>query len=160
MTFDEATGLLASLKAGDRISLLDPGAVNYPGRWNPYFVLDGEQATLPYVPVCRNRQHTRIYMRVWEHIGFIANLCACELAAGRKQLKTWVMPEDAKHIVSATGFKDRATNQTWQSTQCGVLLETTGGRRWGQGHLSYPMYGHHEDRITCPGCRLSNGLEI
>ncbi|MEU5425214.1 hypothetical protein AB0H73_06350 [Streptomyces olivoreticuli] len=161
MTLDEATELLASVKAGDRVSLLDPHDVNHRGRWIPYFVLDGEHVTLPYVPVCRNRQHTRIYMRVWEHTGFIANLCSCELTAGKKQLKTWVMPEDAKHIMSATGFEDRDTNQIWQSTYCGVLLETTDGQKpWDQGHLYYPMYGHHEDAITCPGCRLLNGLEI
>ncbi|MFV0135558.1 hypothetical protein ACLGIH_20440 [Streptomyces sp. HMX87] len=159
VTIQAATDFLKGIKPGARVSLLDPHDVNSRNEWQALHVLEGEQPTLPYVPVCRDMTHTRIYMRVWVHTGFIANLCACELAAGRKWIATWDMPADAKHVMSATGFEDRETSQTWQSTRCGVLLETTDGRRpYKDGHLTYPTPTHWH-KITCPGCAMREGKD-
>lgn len=160
LTIEEATDFLKEIEPGTRVSLYDPRDVNSRNEWCARWVLEGEQETLPYVPVCRGRTHTRIYMRVWEFTGFIANLCACELVAGRKRIALWDMPADAKHVMSATGFdngKHYEERQTWQSTRCGVLWETTGGRRWHEdGHLTYPT-PEHWHKITCPGCAMREG---
>ncbi|MEU0942379.1 hypothetical protein ABZ379_06215 [Streptomyces canus] len=159
-TIEEATDFLRGIKPGQRVSLFDPRAVNHPGKWCARYVLEGEQPNLPYNPICRNRNHFRIYMQVWEHTGFVDNLCACELANGRKRLTVWEMPEDAKHSMSATGFdngKHYEERRTWQSTRCGVLLETTGDAKlWEQGHRSYisPANFH---LINCPGCLMKEG---
>lgn len=165
MTFEAATEaateFLQGIEAGQRVSLFDPGSVNSRNQWQPEFVLHGEQPNLPYNPICRNQNHFRIYMRGHLEVpGFISNLCACELAEGRKRLAVWEMPEDAKHVMSATGFdngKYHEDRQSWQSTMCGVLWETTGGRSWHpEGHLSYPTPTHWHE-ITCPGCVMREG---
>ncbi|MGW3763062.1 hypothetical protein [Streptomyces sp. NPDC005131] len=159
MTMAEATEFLKGIEAGSRASLLDPRAVNHPGTWSAEFVLLGEQQTLPYTPLCRDSSHTRIYMRVWEHTGYVSNLCACELAAGNKRLAVWQMPDDATHSMSATGFDDRETGRRWRSTQCGVLIETTDGvHPSAYGHQAYVVPGMVRDSLTCPGCRLRNGV--
>ncbi|MFE6939576.1 hypothetical protein [Streptomyces chartreusis] len=159
-TIEEATEFLKGIQAGQRVSLFDPTAVNHRNTWHAEWVLEGEQPSLPYNPVCNNLQHFRIYMRVWKHTGFISNLCACELAEGRKRLALWDMPADAKHSMSATGFdngRHDKKRQTWQSTMCGVLLETTGGvKLWEQGHQSYANR-MTLDRLTCPGCQMREG---
>ncbi|MGW6604842.1 hypothetical protein [Streptomyces sp. NPDC055036] len=160
MKLEEATKFLKEIQPGQRVSLMDPKAVNHRGRWCAEFVLEGEQPTLPYTPICTNRDHFRIYMRVWEHTGYISNLCACELANGSKQLAVWDMPQDAKHSMSATCFdngKHDEERQAWQSSMCGVLLETTGGvKLWEQGHGSYITI-HSLGRINCPGCLMKHG---
>lgn len=160
MTIEAATDFLRGIQPGQRVSLFDPRGVNNPGVWSPLYVLHGEQRNLPYNPICTNRDHFRISMRVWEHTGFISNMCVCELLDGRKRLAVWDMPEDAKHSVSATGFdngKHDEDRRTWQSTMCGVLLETTGDvKLWEQGHSSYITI-HSLDRLTCPGCLMREG---
>jgi hypothetical protein len=160
-TIEEATDFLQGIKPGQRVSLLDPRAVNFPGKWCALHVLEGEQPNLPYNPLCTNVRHVKIYMRSHPEIpGFISNLCACELANGSKQLAVWDMPTDAKHVMSATGFdngKHYEERRTWQSTMCGVLWETTGGRRWHEdGHRTYPAPVHWPE-ITCPGCAMREG---
>ncbi|MFE7114919.1 hypothetical protein ACFU99_05775 [Streptomyces sp. NPDC057654] len=162
LSIGEATAFLRDIQPGQRVSLMDPRAVNHPGRWCAEHVLEGEQPSLPYTPICTNPNHFRIYMRVWKDVpGYIANLCACELANGSKQLAVWDMPEDAKHSMSATGFdngKHYEERRTWQSTVCGVLLETTGGVNLReQGHGSYITI-YSLDRINCPGCLMKHGM--
>ncbi|MFE5847723.1 hypothetical protein ACFQ7N_39495 [Streptomyces niveus] len=40
-----------------------------------------------------------------------------------------------------------------------MLLETTGGRAlWREGHSYSPLYGDVPDTLTCPGCRIRNGM--
>ncbi|UXX93948.1 hypothetical protein N7U49_21300 [Streptomyces sp. AD2-2] len=160
LTLEETTDFLKEIRPGMRVSLLDPRDMNSRNEWQALHVLEGEQPTLPYTPVCRDMSHARIYMRVWAHTGFIANLCACELAAGRKRIALWEMPPDAKHVMSATGFdngKHYEERRMWQSTRCGVLWETTGGRSWSQdGHRTYPTPAHWH-KITCPGCAMREG---
>lgn len=157
---DLATEFLQGIKPGQRVSLFDPRAVNHPGQWCAEFVLEGERPNLPYNPICTRSTHFKIYMRVWEHTGFVSNLCACELAKGQKRLAVWDMPEDATHSMSASGFdngKHYEERQTWQSTRCGVLLETTGGvKLWEQGHRSYITPANF-DLINCPGCLMREG---
>ncbi|MFD4475963.1 hypothetical protein ACFWPU_07590 [Streptomyces sp. NPDC058471] len=160
-TVDNATAFLRAIQPGQRVSLFDPHAVNNRGKWTAEFVGEGKQETLPYTPICTNPDHFRIYMRVHENVRcYISNLCACELASGSKQLAVWEMPEDARHSMSATGFdngKYDAERQTWQSTMCGVLLETTGGvKLWDLGHSSYITI-HSLHRLTCPGCLMREG---
>ncbi|PNE43382.1 hypothetical protein [Streptomyces noursei] len=161
MTIEEATEFLQGIKVGQRVSLFDPNSVNSRNQWAPEFVLLGEQPNLPYNLICWNRSHFRIYMRGYEDVVcFISNLCAFELAEGRKRLAVWTMPEDAKHVMSATGFdngKHYEERRTWRSAMCGVLLETTGGRRWSRdGHFTYPA-PIHWPKITCPGCAMREG---
>lgn len=160
MTIEEASEFLKGIEPRQRVSLFDPRDVNHRGVWSPLYVLHGVQRNLPYNPTCTNRDHFRISLRVWEHTGFILNMCACELVAGRKRLAVWDMPADAKHVMSATGFdngKHYEERRTWQSTMCGVLFETTGDRRWHEhGHMSYPAPVHWP-QITCPGCAMREG---
>ncbi|MEU3979688.1 hypothetical protein AB0F77_06170 [Streptomyces sp. NPDC026672] len=158
---DLATEFLQRIKPGQRVSLFDPRSVNYRDKWHAEFVLDGEQPNLPYNPICKNSRHFRIYMRMHKDVVcFISNLCACELANGSKRLAVWDMPEDAKHSMSATGFDNGMhyeDRRTWQSTMCGLLLETTGGVSLReQGHSSYITI-HSLDRLTCPGCLMREG---
>ncbi|MEU1552208.1 hypothetical protein ABZ517_05725 [Streptomyces scabiei] len=158
---DMATEFLQRIQPQQRVSLLDPRAINFPGKWMAEYVLEEAPDRLSYTPVCTKSTHFKIYMRV--HLGitcFVSNLCACELAKGSKQLAVWEMPEDAKHVMSATGFtngKHYEEQRTWQSTMCGVLFETTGGRRWHEhGHMTYPAPVHWPE-ITCPGCAMREG---
>ncbi|MBD0734002.1 hypothetical protein [Streptomyces sp. CBMA29] len=154
---ERATDFLRGIQPGQRVSLFDPLAVNHPGTWQAEWVLEGEQPTLPYNPICYVRDHFKIYMRVWLHTGFISNLCACELDMGRKRLAVWSMPDDARHSMSATSFENRETGQGWQSTECGVLIETTGGISPNkQGHSSY-ITPESRHRLTCPGCLMRHG---
>ena len=138
---DVATEFLRGIKPGQRVSLLDPRAMNFPGKWMAEYVLEEAPDRLPYTPVCTKPTHFKIYMRGHLEIPcFVSNLCACELAKGSKQLAVWEMPADA-----------------WQSTMCGELFETTGGRRWHEhGHLTYPTPTHWP-KITCPGCAMREG---
>ncbi|MFD3923052.1 hypothetical protein [Streptomyces sp. NPDC058595] len=161
MQLKEATEFLTAIEPGQRVSLWDPHAVNHPGQWKALFVLPEEpQPTHPYTPKCLNRQHFRLYMRLWQQtVCFVSNLCACELAEGSKRLTVWDMPTDATHSVSQTCFSDPETGRTWLSSQCGVLLETTGGRLpHREGHRYYPQFGAVPDSLTCPGCRMRNGM--
>ncbi|MFE4335383.1 hypothetical protein ACFRQM_40060 [Streptomyces sp. NPDC056831] len=159
LTMDEAIKLLSGIEPGTRVSLFDPRAVNHRNTWCAEFVLPGEQQNLPYNPICHDRSHVRIFMRGHEDVvGFISNVCACELVQGSKRLAVWEAPENALHSMSATGFEDRESGRTWQSTMCGVLLETTDGRSpWREGHMSYVIDGRLPDRLTCLGCRLRHG---
>jgi len=158
---DVATEFLRGISPGQRVSLFDPRAVNFPGQWCAVHMLEEAPDRLPYTPVCTKPMHFKIYMRTHLEIpGFVSNLCACELAKGSKHLAVWEMPADAKHVMSATGFdngKHDEERQTWQSTMCGVLWETTGGRSWHKdGHMSYPAPVHWP-KITCPGCAMREG---
>ncbi|MEU1816160.1 hypothetical protein ABZ543_13315 [Streptomyces roseifaciens] len=165
-TIEEANELLADLQPGDRLSLLDPKAINHRGLWCAYYVVAAAAVNVPSYRRClHGPEHVKVSVQVWEHTGFVDEIAACHLTDpstyARKSVRVWQMPEDAKHTVSQTCFENRETGQSWISTTCGVLLETTGDRKWWKdGHLGYPAYGMHSDRITCPGCQLRNGLEI
>lgn len=161
-TIEEATAFLRSIKPGQRVSLFDPRSVNHRNTWHAEYVMDGKQPNLPYNPICNKPDHHRIYMRTWEHVTcFISNVCACELASGWKKLAVWDMPADARHSMSQTGFDNREHGEgrrTWQSTMCGVLLETTGGVNLReQGHHSYITLGTVH-RLNCPGCMMREGM--
>lgn len=163
MTLELATELLAGLTVGDRVAVKDPRATNCRGQWTNYWVVEDPAINLPTYRRCQHG-HATVSLRVWQHTKYVDQLAACHLIDPsqwvRKEARVWQPVEGAKHIVSATGLEDRDTGQTWQSTVCGELLETTGGRSWGTEHITYPTYGRHSDRITCPGCRLRNGLDL